>query len=105
MIFVVGLGNPGLDYAATKHNVGFNVVKKLAKENNIKINKRMHFSLVGRGRISGEDVVLVLPQTYMNLSGNAVGVLFRQEIKEIRDLVVVCDDINIELGRVRIRRS
>ena len=60
---IVGLGNPGLEYKLTKHNIGFNVVKDLAKEHDIKLNQKMHFSVIGRGRIGGEDVLLALPQT------------------------------------------
>ena len=63
MKIIVGLGNPGLEYKLTKHNIGFEIVKALAKENGIKINKERHFSLMGKGRIAGEDVLLVLPQT------------------------------------------
>ena len=103
MKLIVGLGNPGLEYRLTKHNIGFEVVKALAKENNIKINKRFHFSAAGKGRIAGEDVVLILPQTYMNLSGKAVGEACGAETKSIHDLIVVCDDINIELGRIRLK--
>lgn len=103
MKLIIGLGNPGLEYKLTKHNIGFEVVAALAKENDIKLNKRVHFSLSGKGRIAGVEVVLALPQTYMNLSGKAVGELARREIKELEDLIVVCDDINIELGRIRIR--
>lgn len=103
MKLIIGLGNPGLEYKGTKHNIGFEVVAALAKENNIKLNKKVHFSLAGKGRIAGEEVVLALPQTYMNLSGKAVGEIARREIKELKDLIVVCDDINIELGRIRIR--
>jgi PTH1 family peptidyl-tRNA hydrolase len=102
---IVGLGNPGLEYKGTKHNIGFEVVSALAKENRIKIKKGFHFSLVGKGRISGEDVILVLPQTYMNLSGKAVGEVAGREMKDISELIVVCDDINIELGRIRLRTS
>jgi len=105
MKIIVGLGNPGLEYLQTKHNIGFEVVKALAKDSGIKINKALHFSLVGKGKISGEDVMLVLPQTYMNLSGKAVGELFRREAKDISDIFIVCDDINIELGRIRIRKE
>lgn len=104
MKIIVGLGNPGPEYRYTKHNIGFEVVKAIAKENKIKINKETHFSLFGKGRISGTDVLLVLPQTYMNLSGNAVGELLGGA-KEVQDLLVVCDDINIELGRVRLKMS
>ena len=105
MRFVVGLGNPGEEYVGTKHNMGFAVVKELAKEYGIKMTKKMHFSFLGRGKISGEEVTLVLPQTYMNLSGNAVGELVRREVKDLKDLVVVCDDINLELGKIRMKRS
>lgn len=105
MKFIVGLGNPGLEYKSTKHNIGFAVVERLAKDNGIKINRKRHFSIVGEGRIAGEPVILVLPQTYMNLSGNAVSELFREELKDVKDLIVICDDINIELGRIRIRKE
>jgi PTH1 family peptidyl-tRNA hydrolase len=102
---MIGLGNPGLEYNHTKHNIGFEVVKALAKASGIKINKRLHFSVMGAGSIAGEDVTLVLPQTYMNLSGNAVGELFRSDAKRIKDLVVICDDINLELGRIRLKKQ
>ena len=105
MKIIVGLGNPGLEYKGTKHNIGFEVVQALAKENSIKINKRLHSSAVGKGKIAGVDVMLVLPQTYMNLSGKAVGEVAGREMKDISELAVVCDDINIELGRIRLRTS
>ncbi|MDO8525891.1 MAG: aminoacyl-tRNA hydrolase [Candidatus Omnitrophota bacterium] len=105
MKLIVGLGNPGLEYKGTKHNIGFEVVRALAKENGIKINKRLRFSVAGNGRIAGEDVTLVLPRTYMNLSGKAVGEICGCGMKDVRDLTVVCDDINIELGRIRLRAS
>ena len=105
MKFVVGLGNPGLEYKSTKHNIGFNVVKNLAKESGIKIKKALNFSLVGKGKIAGEEVLLVLPQTYMNLSGNAISELTHGLFKDTKDLVVICDDINIELGRIRLKRQ
>jgi PTH1 family peptidyl-tRNA hydrolase len=102
---IVGLGNPGLEYKGTRHNIGFEVVSALAKEHNIKINKRLQFSLVGRGRIAGEEVTLSMPQTYMNLSGKAVGELVSASIKDLKDLIVVCDDINLELGKIRMRKQ
>ena len=105
MKFIVGLGNPGLEHKGTKHNIGFAVVEKLAKDNKIKIKERLHFSLVGRGRIEGEEVTLVLPHTFMNLSGNAVGELMSRRAKRIEDILVVCDDINIELGRIRLKKQ
>lgn len=105
MKFIVGLGNPGLEYRSTKHNIGFAVVKLLAKANGIKINKTAQFSVFGRGKIDGEDAVLILPQTYMNLSGKAIGELFNKLIKDIGDLMVVCDDINLELGKIRLKKQ
>jgi len=103
MRFIVGLGNPGPEYKNTKHNIGFNVVKNLAKANDIKINERRHYSLIGKGRVGGKEVVLVLPQTYMNISGRAIGELCSHD--DIKDLLVVCDDINIELGRIRLKKQ
>jgi len=103
--FIIGLGNPGIEYNHTKHNIGFDVVRAIAKENEIKISQKLHFSLIGRGKIAGQDVSLVLPQTFMNLSGNAVGELFAHEVKDISDILVICDDINIDLGRVRLKKQ
>ena len=104
MKLIVGLGNPGSEYRFTKHNIGFSVVKELAKENKIKIKEKRYAALIGRGKISGKDVVLVLPQTYMNRSGDTVSDLIRDEIKDLSDLIVVCDDINLKLGRIRIKK-
>ena len=104
MKFIIGLGNPGIEYNKTKHNIGFNVVKELAKKTKIKIGEDGYGSLIGRGRILGEEVSLILPQTFMNLSGKAVEELFRQEAKEVEDLLVICDDINLELGKIRMKK-
>jgi len=101
--FIIGLGNPGFKYSRTKHNMGFEVVKSLAKANSIRINQKLHYSILGRGVIAGQDVSLALPQTFMNLSGKAVGELFSHEVKDISDILVVCDDINLDLGRIRLK--
>lgn len=101
---IVGLGNPGLEYRWTKHNIGFSVVKELAKENKIKIKEKRHSALIGKGKIARQDVCLVLPQTYMNKSGDTVGDLARDEIEKLDDLIIVCDDINMSLGRVRLKK-
>lgn len=105
MKYIIGLGNPGLEYRSTKHNIGFSVVKELAKENKIKLKEKRYSAIIGRGRISGEEVVLVLPQTYMNRSGDTVGDLVRDKIKAIEDMIIVCDDINLKLGRVRLKKQ
>ena len=102
---IVGLGNPGGEYKTTKHNIGFVVLQDLAKENGIKIKEKRYSALIGRGKISGRDVVLVLPQTYMNRSGDTVGDLVRGEIESMGDMIIVCDDINIKLGRIRTKKK
>lgn len=106
MKFIIGLGNPGPEYAGTKHNIGFAVVNAFAKEAKIKISSEKYGSFIGKGRIGKENVMLVLPQTFMNLSGKAVEELFREECNDnISDIIVVCDDINLELGKIRIRKK
>ncbi|MDP3791202.1 MAG: aminoacyl-tRNA hydrolase [Candidatus Omnitrophota bacterium] len=102
---IVGLGNPGLEYKTTKHNIGFMVLSQLAKENKIKLKEKRYAALIGKGKIAGEETMLVLPQTYMNRSGDTVGDLVRNEVKSIEDLIVVCDDIYLKLGRVRLKKK
>jgi PTH1 family peptidyl-tRNA hydrolase len=104
MKIMVGLGNPGIEYKPTKHNIGFSVLQDLAKENGIKIKEKRYSALMGKGKISGEDVLLVLPQTYMNRSGDTVGDLVRDEMGPSDDLIVICDDINMKLGRIRMKK-
>jgi peptidyl-tRNA hydrolase, PTH1 family len=105
MKLIIGLGNPGLEYASTKHNIGFAVIKAIAKESGIKLGQRLHFSLLGKGRYLGEDIILALPQTYMNLSGKATAELVKNYIKTLPDLLIICDDINLELGKIRLRKQ
>ncbi len=105
MKFIIGLGNPGAEYKGTKHNIGFAIVEALAKNNGIKIKEKRHFSFVGRGRIAGEDVSLVFPQTFMNLSGNAVGELVGRNAKSLEDILVICDDINLDFGKIRLKKQ
>lgn len=101
---IVGLGNPGLIYAGSRHNVGFAVLKSLA--GSLKINFKRDSSvssLVARDKLLQQDVVLALPQTYMNLSGVAVKALFKKFKVDPKDLLVVCDDLDLELGKMKIR--
>ena len=77
MKLIVGLGNPGKDYDKTRHNIGWDLIDALASANHIKLDKREHKALTGKGAIAGEPVLLVKPQTFMNLSGEAVGALVR----------------------------
>ncbi len=104
MKVIIGLGNPGLEYKSTKHNIGFAVLQDLAKEKKIRIKEKRYSALIGKGRISGVDVLLVLPQTYMNRSGDTAGDIFREEIGPSDDLIIVCDDINMKLGRIRMKK-
>lgn len=103
MNIIVGLGNPGKKYENTRHNIGFIMVDYLADQYNIKINKIKHKALVGEGLIAGKKVLLVKPQTYMNLSGRCVREIIEYYKLETKDLMVVYDDIDIEAGKIRIR--
>lgn len=105
MYVVVGLGNPGDKYAQTKHNIGFITVDYLAEQHNIKITKLKHKALIGEGTIGGEKVILVKPQTFMNLSGQSVMDIMGFYKVPIEKLVVIYDDIDLPVGKVRIRPS
>lgn len=103
MKVIVGLGNPGRQYATTRHNVGFMVIDRLARELNVAVAKKMFNSLVGQGLIGSEKIVLAMPQTYMNLSGQAVGPLLNWYKLDPSALVVVYDDLDLPAGTLRIR--
>lgn len=103
MFVIVGLGNPGKQYFGTRHNVGFEVIDHLAHRNNILINKVKYKAVVGEGIIHGEKVVLVKPQTYMNLSGRSVSEIYSFYKLDPQQLIVIYDDIDLDAGKVRIR--
>ena len=103
MRVIVGLGNPGIEYAWTPHNLGFLVVDMLAEDVGIRVTRPEAKSLVGLGQIAGQEVVLAKPQTMMNLSGLAVGDLVRRAGCEPLDVIVVCDDIALPWGMIRVR--
>jgi PTH1 family peptidyl-tRNA hydrolase len=103
MRVIVGLGNPGVEYAWTPHNMGFLVVDKLAEQANIRVTRPESKSLVGVGKIAGHEVVLAKPHTMMNLSGLAVGELIRRAACEPSDVIVLCDDIALPWGMIRVR--
>jgi PTH1 family peptidyl-tRNA hydrolase len=101
---IVGLGNPGFIYAGSRHNIGFVVLKSLA--GSLKINFKRDSSvsaLVAKDKLFGQDVALALPQSYMNLSGIAVAALLKKFKVDLKDLLVVCDDLDLELGKMKIR--
>jgi len=105
MYIIIGLGNPGKRYENTRHNLGFITIDKIARENNINVNKIKHKALVGEGMISGHKVLLVKPQTYMNLSGESVREVFEYYKIEPEKLLVIYDDIDIPMGQLRIRKK
>ena len=105
MKIIAGLGNPGKEYENTKHNVGFLTIDILAEKYDIKVNKIKFKGLVGEGMIGTEKVILVKPQTYMNLSGNAVRYYLQKLPIPTDRLLVICDDINLPFGKLRMRKN
>jgi PTH1 family peptidyl-tRNA hydrolase len=103
MMLVAGLGNPGAQYANTRHNVGFDTIDYLAASYRIPLNRVRHKALTGEGIIQGRKVMLIKPQTFMNLSGEAISELVRFYKVPPADLIVIYDDIDLAVGRVRVR--
>lgn len=104
MYVIAGLGNPGKKYENTRHNMGFITVDQLAIKHDIKVDKLKFKALVGEGRIAGQKVLLVKPQTYMNLSGESIRQVMHFYKLDPEKLIVIYDDIDIELGTLRIRK-
>ena len=104
-MLIVGLGNPGEEYAWSRHNLGFMLIDKLAQAEGIVVSRRECSSLVGRGEIEGVKTKLAKPQTFMNLSGQAVSCLLNKINSEeaLRQLIVISDDLALPLGKIRIR--
>lgn len=96
MYLIVGLGNPEADYAKTRHNMGFNVVNEFSKKHNIDIMHLKFNSLYGKGIINGEKIIVVKPQTFMNLSGEAVQEFVNFYKVPLENVVVIYDDVDIE---------
>lgn len=105
MYYIVGLGNPGLQYENTRHNVGFLTIDYLARKYNINVKKIKFKSLYGQGEISGHKVMLIKPQTYMNNSGEALRELYSYYKFDHDKLIVIYDDIDIEFGSIRIKKK
>lgn len=103
MKLIVGLGNPGREYRWTRHNMGFLLIDELARENQIPITRRGLKAVYGRGRIAQIDVILAKPQTFMNLSGEAVQRLLHFFRIPPEDLIVLQDDLDLPWGKIRIR--
>ena len=106
MFIIAGLGNPDEKYQGTRHNVGFDVVDRLAEKYQIAVDTKKHRALIGKGVIEGQKVLLVKPQTYMNLSGESIRSLVEYyKIDPEEELLVIYDDISLEVGQLRIRRK
>lgn len=105
MKIIIGLGNPGKEYAATRHNMGFMAIDRLADKYGIDIIDLKHKGICGKGMIEGEKVMLVKPQTYMNNSGECVRELMDYYKTEPEDIIIIYDDIDLDPGQLRIRKS
>jgi PTH1 family peptidyl-tRNA hydrolase len=103
MKLIVGLGNPGGEYERTRHNVGWRVVDAFARKFRIEVSRHEKNALTGTGRVAGGSVLVAKPLTYMNLSGDAVRLLVNAYLETPADMIVVYDDIDLPLGKLRIR--
>ena len=102
---VLGLGNPGAQYEGTRHNVGFRCVDLLAKECGVTLNERRKLAVLGQGRVEGSEAALAKPRTYVNRSGEAAAYLRQRFGAPLSRMLVVLDDMDLPLGRIRIRPS
>src|SRR5699024_1004887 len=102
---IVGLGNPGRKYKKTRHNIGFIIVEELLYRNKLKLNKRKFNGKYAMEHINGEKVLLVQPQTYMNLSGEAIRPLADYYNIPVEDILVVFDDLDLPSGKIRLREK
>ena len=105
MYLIVGLGNPEEEYARTRHNMGFDVINKLSSNINIKVNKNKFNSIYGSGSIGGEKVILIKPQTFMNLSGIAIRDFKNFYKVDSKNIIVIYDDLDINPGIIKIRKK
>lgn len=105
MKLIVGLGNPGKEYEKTRHNAGFRVLDALANDVGVEINQKKFKAHIGSTRIAGEQVLLMKPQTYMNLSGEAVYEAMKFYQIDVKDIVIVYDDLDLPIGKIRLREK
>ncbi|MFC1667638.1 aminoacyl-tRNA hydrolase [Candidatus Omnitrophota bacterium] len=104
MKLIVGLGNPGKEYSLTRHNTGFIVVEEMARFNDIKIKSKRRFkALTGEGQIEGEDCYLLMPQTFMNLSGHSVRSVVNWLKIDLNKILLILDDVALSFGDIRIK--
>ena len=105
MKLVVGLGNPGKAYARARHNVGFRCIDSIGRDASIPVSERRQLAVIGQGLLEGEEVVLAKPRTFMNHSGEALSYLISRFHTPLQDLLVIYDDMDLPLGKIRIRPS
>lgn len=106
MYIIVGLGNPGREYQNTRHNIGWDVIDRLAESECIDVLEKKHRAVIGTGRVAGQRCVLAKPLTYMNLSGESVRELIDYyKADETSELIVVSDDISLDVGQLRVRKK
>jgi PTH1 family peptidyl-tRNA hydrolase len=105
MKLIIGLGNPGKEYARNRHNVGFHCVNQLAKQFSINLKQRQCQSQIGFGTIAGTKVLLAKPRTFVNLSGEAVKQLMRKNGITVNDVLIIYDDLDLPLGKMRLRND
>ncbi len=105
MIVIAGLGNPGKEYEHTRHNAGYGVIDALARDLDIRVEKREHRALVGKGMLGSEKCMLVKPLTYMNLSGESIREILEYYNVPVENLLVISDDVALPVGTLRIRKK
>ncbi len=106
MFVIAGLGNPKKEYNNTRHNIGFDAIDAIADKYGIDVTEKKHKALIGKGIVEGHKVLLVKPQTFMNLSGESLrAVVDYYNIDETSELIVISDDISLDVGQIRIRKK
>ena len=105
MKLIAGLGNPGRGYANNRHNVGFMCLNHFARTQGIRFDKKQGKARIGTGEVAGNKIVVAKPQTYMNLSGQSVSLLIRKFNINLNNLMVIHDDLDLPLGKIRIRQG
>lgn len=106
MYIIAGLGNPGKEYENTRHNIGFDVIDKIAEKANIDVLEKKHKALIGKGYLAGQKVVLAKPQTYMNLSGESIRELADYyKVDPETEIIIISDDISLSVGQIRVRKK
>ncbi len=105
MRLIVGLGNPGLLYSRNRHNIGFMCLNRFARKHGIRFTRKQSQARIGEGEVAGTKLILARPQTMMNLSGNSVGRLAKRYKIDPEDLIVIHDDLDLPLGKIRVRQG